>query len=355
MRVRTCVIGVGRMGANHARCLSEMPEADLLALADADVERARETASRFGCREYANYVEMLHDEQPDAVIIAVPTPLHLQVATQVIARGCHLLVEKPMADTQENAHEIMEAARVAGVRLAVGHIERFNPAVRRLKQLIQDGSLGDILSISAKRVGLPSPHHGQTNVVVDLAVHDLDVIRFLLDTQPQVVSSVVGRLFDGVSEDHADILLLAGDVPCVIQVNWVTPVKVRTLSVVGTAGYADLNYITQRLELFERQPIHPSPLYTELVERYAEPSKTTIYEGGGEEPLKAELRAFFDSITEGFEPEAGGEDGLAAVQLAEKVLNGAIRVGEKPASTPRRVVKKVPGGAEIEPLPEHVS
>jgi UDP-N-acetylglucosamine 3-dehydrogenase len=355
MRVRTCVIGVGRMGANHARCLSEMPEAELLALADADIDRARETAERFGCREYANYVEMLHDEQPDAVILAVPTPLHLPVATQVIAKGCHLLVEKPMADTPENAHQIMEAARGAGVRLAVGHIERFNPAVRRLKQVIQEGTLGDILSISARRVGLPSPHHGQTNVVVDLAVHDLDVIRFLLDARPQVVSSVVGRLYDGVAEDHADILLLAGEVPCVIQVNWVTPVKVRTLSVVGSAGYAELNYITQRLELFERQGLHPSPLYTELVEKYAEPSRTTMYEGGGEEPLKAELRAFFDSITEGFDPEAGGDDGIIAVELADEVLMSAIRVGEEPASAPRRVVKTVPGGAEIEALPGHVS
>ena len=354
MKVRTCVIGVGRMGANHARCLSEMPEADLLALADADSDRARETAERFGCREYANYAEMLHEEKPDAVILAVPTPLHLPVATQVIAKGCHLLVEKPMADTPENAHQIMEAARGAGVRLAVGHIERFNPAVRRLKQVIQEGLLGDILSISARRVGLPSPHHGQTNVVVDLAVHDLDVIRFLLDARPQVVSSVVGRLFDGVAEDHADILLLAGEVPCVIQVNWVTPVKVRTLSVVGSAGYAELNYITQRLDLYERQGLHPSPLYTELVERYAEPVRTTIYEGGGEEPLKAELRAFFDSITEGFDPEAGGEDGIIAVELADEVLQSAIRVGEAPASAPRRVVKAVPGGRSGA-LPGHVS
>lgn len=325
--VRTCVIGVGRMGANHVRCLSELPEAELLAISDLDAPRTRELAGRFGCRAYTDYPAMLAEERPDAVVLAVPTPFHLPVALDVIARGCHLLVEKPLADRPANAEKIIEAARGAGVRLAVGHIERFNPAVRKLKEVIADGILGRILSVSARRVGLPSPHHGSTNVVVDLAVHDLDVIRFLLGQRPRILSSVTGRLSGGVSEDHADILLLAGDVPCVLQVNWITPVKVRTLSVVGSAGYAELNYITQTLQLYRTQPADDLDSYKELVARYGDAARDTVSQGG-EEPLKAELLSFFQAIEQGVEPEVNGDDGLIAVQMAEEILEGATRVGD---------------------------
>jgi UDP-N-acetylglucosamine 3-dehydrogenase len=323
--VRICVIGVGRMGANHVRCLSEIPEAELLAISDLDAPRTRELAGRFGCRAYEDYPAMLAEERPDAVVVAVPTPLHLPVALDVIARGCHLLVEKPLADRPANAEKIIEAAREAGVRLAVGHIERFNPAVRKLKEVIDEGTLGKILSVSAKRVGLPSPHYDDTNVVVDLAVHDLDVMRFLLGTDLRVVSSVTGRLIGGPSEDYADILLVAGEVPCVVQVNWVTPVKIRTLSVIGSMGYAELNYITQILQLYRRQPVEPQISYRELVATYGEAERETVH-AGGEEPLKAELRAFLHAVADGIPPEASGADGLAAVELADAALGIARQV-----------------------------
>lgn len=326
MSVRTCVIGVGRMGANHVRCLSEMAEAELLAVSDLDEERVNELGARFGCRAYRDYGKMLAEERPEAVVVAVPTPLHLPVALDAIGRGCHLLIEKPLADSPENAGRIIEAAGQAGVRLAVGHIERFNPAVRKLKEVIDAGDLGKVLSVSAKRVGLPSAHYDHTNVVLDLAVHDFDVMRYLLGAELRVVSSVTGRLIGGPSEDYADILLLAGEVPCVVQVNWVTPVKIRTLSVIGSAGYAEMDYITQTLQLYRRQPVEAEPNYRELVVAYTSAERETVH-AGGEEPLKAELRAFFRAVVEGAEPEVRGEDGLIAVQMANDVVEGATRVG----------------------------
>ncbi|MEO7665459.1 MAG: Gfo/Idh/MocA family oxidoreductase [Dehalococcoidia bacterium] len=322
MTVRICVIGVGRMGANHVRCLSEMPEAELLAIADANSDRVQELAEKFGCRSYSNHRAMLLEEKPDAVVIAVPTPLHTEVACDSIEQGCHVLVEKPLADPPEQARLIIDMARSRHVRLAVGHVERFNPAVRKLREIIKEGTLGRVLSLSARRVGLPSPHYQDTNVVVDLAVHDLDVIRYLLGDELRVLSSVTGRLTGGPSEDYADMLLLAGSVPCVIQVNWVTPVKIRTLCVVGDAGYAELNYITQAIELYRRQDIPASANYKELIARFSEPERETI-RGDGEEPLKAELKSFFRAIQTGEEPEANGEDGLAAVELAESALGFA--------------------------------
>lgn len=325
MTVRACVIGVGRMGANHARCLHELPEADLLAIVDANEDRVREMAGKYGCRAYTDHIQMLEQERPDAVVIAVPTPMHYEVATDVIARGCHALIEKPLADSAGQAQEIIDIAREKGVRLAVGHVERFNPAVRKLKEIMAGGQLGRILSISTRRVGLPSPHFRETNVVVDLAVHDLDVIGYLLGQKPRVLSAVTGRLSGGPSEDYADILLLTGDVPCVIQVNWVTPIKVRTLSVVGDAGYAEMNYITQTIELYRTQAVEPNATYAELVSRFGQPERETIHRAG-EEPLKAELKSFFRAIETGEEPEAGGEAGLSAVELAGEVLSRATSV-----------------------------
>ncbi len=323
-----CVIGVGRMGSQHARCLAEMDEGRLLAVADPDAPRAQTVAERSGCRSYADYREMLATERPDAVIAAVPTLLHAPVARDVIRQGCHLLIEKPLADSPAVGRDIVRWARDRGVRLAVGHIERFNPAVRRLREVLQAGLLGDILSISAKRVGLPSPHLNDTNVVVDLAVHDLDVISFLLGGRPRVVSAVTGRLIGGPHEDYADILLVTENVPCVIQVNWVTPVKIRTLAVVGTLGYAELNYITQTVDLYCRQPVEPPASYQDLVARYGEAGKETIH-SGGEEPLKAELRSFIAAIDSGREPEVTGEDGLVAVELAFEALQLGRQVGAR--------------------------
>ncbi len=325
MTIRTCVIGVGRMGANHARCLHELPEAELLAIADASEERGQELATKFDCRSYTNHLAMLDAEKPDAVVIAVPTPLHAQVALDAIERGSHVLVEKPLAQHPDQARTIIDAAHAKGVRLAVGHVERFNPAVRKLKEIMDSGDLGRILSVSARRVGLPSPHFSETNVVVDLAVHDLDVIRYLLGQQLRVLSSVTGRLTGGPSEDYADMLLLADTIPCVIQVNWVTPVKVRTLSVVGDAGYAELNYITQTIEMYRRQVIESTASYLELIARYGEPERETI-KASGEEPLKAELKSFFRAIETGEEPEANGELGLAAVELCQQILASATTV-----------------------------
>jgi UDP-N-acetylglucosamine 3-dehydrogenase len=302
-----------------------MPEAELLAVADPNEERAQELAERFGCRSYSNHRAMLMEEQPDAVVVAVPTPLHTEFACDAIERDCHLLVEKPLAGTPEQALAIIEAARGKDLRLAVGHVERFNPAVRRLREIILGGDLGRILSVAARRVGLPSPHYQDTNVIVDLAVHDLDVIRYLLGEPLRVLSSVTGRLTGGPSEDYADMLLVAGSIPCAIHVNWVTPVKVRTLYVVGDAGYAELNYITQTIELYRRQDEATPANYRELIAQYSEPQRTTIT-GGGEEPLKAELRSFFDAIHSGGEPGASGEDGLAAVELAQAALDYARHV-----------------------------
>ncbi|HUW95652.1 MAG TPA: Gfo/Idh/MocA family oxidoreductase, partial [Anaerolineae bacterium] len=140
--IKAAVIGVGSMGMNHARIYDALEGVVLVGVCDAHSEQANRVASRYRTRPYSDHVALLDEERPDLVSIVVPTGLHHEVALDVIDRGLHLLVEKPIADTVTNAQEIIERAQARGVQLMVGHVERFNPAVSELKRRLEDGHLG---------------------------------------------------------------------------------------------------------------------------------------------------------------------------------------------------------------------
>jgi len=248
--LNVAVIGTGNMGKNHVRTYSEMENVNLVAIADIS-ENGKLLAEKHGCKYYSSYKEMLDDEELDAVSVCVPTGLHYEVAKDVIGKGVNLLVEKPITRSVKEAEDIVSLAEAAGVKLAVGHIERFNPAVRRLRELIKAGKLGDVTSIVARRVGLMPPQIRDANVVIDLAVHDIDVCNFLLGKKPDNVLCESGKAIISKREDFADIFMKYGSTNVFIQVNWITPVRIRALHVTGTKGYAELNYITQELVLYE--------------------------------------------------------------------------------------------------------
>ncbi|HXQ84670.1 MAG TPA: Gfo/Idh/MocA family oxidoreductase, partial [Xanthobacteraceae bacterium] len=177
--LRIGVIGVGVMGSNHARVLSELPGVKLIGVADPDRKRRDLVARTLGCAAFDDAEALMH-HGVDAVIIAAPTHLHRDIATACAARGIHVLVEKPIASTVEESRAIVAAARRAGVTLMVGHVERFNPAVESIKKAIKDQ---DILSIAITRVGPFPPRMSNVGVVIDLAVHDIDLIRWFTDSE----------------------------------------------------------------------------------------------------------------------------------------------------------------------------
>src|SRR5476651_139613 len=189
--LRVGVIGAGVMGSNHARVLAGLPDTTLVGVVDPlPAHRARATELT-GCRTFATLDELI-GEGIDAVTIAAPTHLHHEIALACIARGIHVLVEKPIASTVEEGREIVTAAANAGVTFMVGHVERFNPAVAAIKQAI---SGEDILSIAITRVGPFPPRMSNVGVVIDLAVHDIDLIRWftesdIVEVQPQLSSAV---------------------------------------------------------------------------------------------------------------------------------------------------------------------
>lgn len=317
--INVAVIGVGNMGRHHARNYFELPEANLVAVSDSRPEIGKEIAEKFNCKFYQNYRQMLRDEKIEAVSIVVPTKLHKQMAVDSIRAGKHILVEKPIASTLRDGQEIISEAKKRGVVLVVGHIERFNPAVRRLKDLIDQKKLGQIISIIAKRVGPSVPQIKDSGVLIDLAVHDIDIMAYLLEKEPTKIYVNGGRALSGGKEDYAEIFLNYGPISGYIQVNWITPVMIRELCVTGTKGYASLNYITQELNFFQSKYKKEYNDFGDFVIKFGTPQKISI-PIEHQEPLKLELKSFLKSIQDKTAPEVSGEDGLRALRIALKAL-----------------------------------
>jgi UDP-N-acetylglucosamine 3-dehydrogenase len=316
--LRVGVIGVGVMGSNHARVLAGLPGVRLVGVADPDRPQARFVANALGTTAVDDVAALL-PLGVDAVSIAAPTHLHRDIALTCINRGIHVLVEKPIASNPDEGRSIVTAARRAGVTLMVGHVERFNPAVDTIKDAIRGE---EILSISITRVGPYPPRMSNVGVVIDLAVHDIDLIRWFTDSEIEEVQPLTASAM----AEREDIALLqfrtASGVLAQINTNWLTPFKARTVHVATRDKYIIADLLTRQVtECFGFQPDgsysmrHLSVGYTE--------------------PLRAELIAFFTAIREGGIPIASGEEGVASLEIAMRCMEE--RAARAPQRKPRRV------------------
>jgi UDP-N-acetylglucosamine 3-dehydrogenase len=315
------VVGVGVMGGNHARVFSDMAGVQLVGVADPDVKQREFVARTLGCAAFTD-MDGLLGSGVDAITIAAPTHLHHDLTLECISRGVNVLVEKPIAPTVEEGRAIVAAARRAGVTLMVGHVERFNPAVESIKRAIKDQ---DILSIAITRVGPFPPRMSNVGVVIDLAVHDIDLIRWFTDSeiveiQPQLSSAVAER---------EDIALLqfrtASGVLAHINTNWLTPFKARTIHVATRDKYLIADLLTMQV--------------TECFGFQADGSYSMRHLSVGySEPLRAELLAFIDAIRSGRVPAVTGEEGVASLEIAIRCLNAQpLQSNLAQHKTPRRV------------------
>jgi UDP-N-acetylglucosamine 3-dehydrogenase len=285
------------MGRHHVRVYSEMPEVKLVGVADVDASR-QELADTFKAPFFHDYQEMLSNHAIDAVSIAVPTRLRQPITTFVLRQGIHALVEKPIAHTPAEADELIDLAKKHDRIFAVGHVERYNPVVLRLYELIKAGTLGHVLSVVCKRVGGFPTIEPQTDVIVDLAVHDIDIISSLLGHTPRIIGSHISRTFHSRRPDAAEILLEVGGASGFIQANWVTPVKIRTISVTGTKGYVEANYITQDITVYEHSELPDAARFDDFVKQLGNP-KTHTEHIEKSEPLRVELETFVAAILSG--------------------------------------------------------
>ncbi len=318
--IRAAVIGVGAMGKHHARVYNDLENVELVAVADPDEGRRLALARRYKVAAYADHEDLLKQERVDAVSVAVPTVLHREVAAAVIERGVHLLIEKPIASTVQEAQEIIDQAARAGVTLAVGHIERFNPAVTELKRRLANGDLGRIFQIHARRLS-PFPHYVRdVGVVIDLATHELDIMRYLVGDEVERVYAETGR---NVHERHEDMLSgvirFGNDVLGVLDINWLTPTKVRELRITGEQGMFLVDYLDQDLYFYENSEA-PSRWDTMALFKGVEEGNVLKIRVSKIEPLEAELRAFVDAVVNGTGPVVSGLDGLRAIALAHLLI-----------------------------------
>ncbi len=334
-KLRVVLLGIGRMGRNHLRLTSESSDFELVGVIDPAKAASRAPGSP-GPTFYPD-IASLRSVDFDAAIVATPTVTHLDVVLELVRMKKHVLVEKPIASTFAQGGEILRAAADVGVKVAVGHVERFNPALRKVREVIRGGWLGDPIHFSFTRVGgYPETILEGNNVLLDLAVHDIDAFRSLVGPV-RVESSMAHSSFRPGVFDTAEIFLDSAAGPTAsVHVNWVTPTKIRTLRVTGTRGVCFMDYILQSCELHGgnlTQRIEPARVESfDSIQEHYRTTDRVVFGVTKEEPLLIQLRQFAKYLREGDPGELCiGDDALAALLVAERAMQAAARKVERPA------------------------
>ncbi|MEO0096339.1 MAG: Gfo/Idh/MocA family oxidoreductase [candidate division WOR-3 bacterium] len=317
--MKVAVIGVGNMGRHHARVYSELANVKLVAIADINEKAGYEIAEKYKCNYYKDYRRMLSTSKIDAVSIAVPTNLHREVAIECCKRKIHILVEKPIADTVQSAQEMINCAKNNNTLLFVGHIERFNPVVQELKKLVRHKIFGKIITISTKRVGLFPSQIKDANVITDLAVHDIDICNFLLQEQPKYVFTRAGKALNSKRIDYATINMIYKNTEAILQVNWITPIKVRELALTGEKGYVEINYLNQSMKIYKSNYEKTFDSYGDYIVKFGVPD-TIERHLPAKEPLKEEIKNFLGVISNRRATIISGEEGLNALKICLKAI-----------------------------------
>jgi len=315
--MNAAVIGVGNMGRHHARVYTELPGVKLVAVVDSNDKIGREIAEKYGCQYYPDYEKLLKHEKVDVISVAVPTSLHKQIAIAFLERRIPVLLEKPIADTISNAREIIEVSRKNHTTLCIGHIERYNPVIQELKKLIDNHRFGDIISFGTKRLGLFPSQIKDADVIIDLAVHDIDICNFLTGRRPISVYAVAGKALNSKRIDYASIFLKYEKFSAVLQVNWITPIKIRELTVTGTNGYAEVNYLNQSIKIYKSNYEKTFDSYGDYIVKFGIPHIEEMALKT-QEPLKNEIVNFLAAAVGKKSNIVTAEDGLLALEACLK-------------------------------------
>jgi UDP-N-acetylglucosamine 3-dehydrogenase len=303
-KMNVAVIGCGSWGRNHIRVYNDLGNASIIAIADMNTATAKEFGERYSVDWYTEPEKIFERDDVEAVSICTPTVTHADLAMQAIEAGKHVLVEKPMTNTTDEAKELINAAKKRGVHLAVGFVERFNPAVSEAMNIISKGEVGEVILAHTRRVSRRPLRIGDVGVIKDLAIHDIDIVNQLFKSKAKTVFASAGSIAHDF-EDYANIIVcFDNNRSAFIETNWLTPRKVRTLTITGTEGLITVEYITQQI-------------IVENNERLYQP----FLDYG--EPLLRELDSFVNSILNDESPEVRGEDGLRALEISEAAIQSA--------------------------------
>jgi UDP-N-acetylglucosamine 3-dehydrogenase len=322
--MKVAVVGAGAMGRNHVRVYRDLPGVEMVAIADGDAATAVAVAGAFGCEPYTDYREMLEVARPEAVSVAVPTHAHHQVVLDALAAGCHVLVEKPIASSLAEAADMVQLAERAGRLLAVGHIERYNPAIIELKRRLEAGELGRTFQIHARRLGPFPARVRDVGVVIDLATHDIDIMRYLSGSEAVRVYAETKREVHTSNEDLLNGLVrFENDMLGVLEINWLTPTKIRELYVTGERGMFRADYLTQDLYFFENAEVTGVQYEALSMLRGVSEGAMIRFALQRAEPLRAELESFVAAVGGEDARTVSGRDGLEALTLALAMIESA--------------------------------
>jgi UDP-N-acetylglucosamine 3-dehydrogenase len=304
-KLGVAVIGTGFWGRNHARVFTELEETELLAVCDISAERAKAVAKQFGVKAYTSTAKMLKIKGLDAVSVCTWSTSLAKEALKALKAGKHVLVEKPMAANSKQAETLLKTAEKEGLHLSVGFLMRFIPGLQHIRKAFESQEIGEIVCATAKRVSEWPERIGDVGVVKDLAIHDIDVMRYLFGSDPIAVYAKTGSMRHKKFEDYAHIMLtFERGKNAFIEANWLTPYKTRVLVVTGSRAIAKLDYITQELTI-------------ETAEKTVQPRIPW------QEPLKLELQHFARCVFGKEKPFITGLDGLKALKIAEAALKSS--------------------------------
>lgn len=312
------LIGAGVMGYNHARVLSDINEIILVGVSDID-QNNLDKVTKFCKNKYLDYNDLLMEEL-DAVVICTPTKLHKEIAIKAMNKGIHVFVEKPIAINELEAKAMIDCAKNNSVHFTVGHIERFNPAIQFLKKELDEGNLGKAYKINIHRAGPFAKRIRDTGVIIDLAIHDIDIARYLIGSEYKRLYAETQRKIHTAHEDlFYGLLTFQNEAVLNLNVNWLTPTKIRKLMVNGEKGMYELDYISQELYFYE------NPEYDQEVldaQKGISEGKQIKFMIRNQEPLRLEMEHFLD-ILNGKKPCVSAEDATEALRICSLLLKSA--------------------------------
>ena len=333
-KIKVGVIGVGKIGTHHARILSRLGNVELAGVADTNLWRAHLAAWKYKTLAFRDYRDLL--PHVEAAVLAVPTPLHGEIGLEVLQRGIHCLIEKPIASTQEEAEKLVEASEQKKALLQIGHVERFNPAILQAIPLIRHPKF-----ISVERLGPYDPRVSHISVVLDLMIHDLDI---LLSLVPSGVKSLdaVGACLLSDSEDIANARIRF-DSGCVadMSASRISMEKSRKIRIFQDDSYLSIDYLHASIKICRKK----SPVVKSLKDvavDYIHLQKT--------EPLQSQMEHFLQCIRQDREPLVSGEKGMQALKLGLEILQKLkpyrLQKSEAQAETPNWLERLTSGRSQ---------
>ncbi len=320
MTLKAAVIGVGQIGRHHARVYRSIEKVELVAVVDADPTAFSKLTRSSQTRGYVDYRQMLEAEAPDLVSVCVPTKLHCEIAREILQRGIAVLAEKPLAVTVAEGEQMISAAETGKAALMVGHIERFNPAIIEVKRRLETKEIGQVYQLHARRLS-PFPARVQdVGVVLDLASHDIDVMRYLTGANvARVYAETASRVQRGHEDMLSGLLRFSDGAIGVLDINWLMPAKIRQLTIIGESGAYIVDYLTQDLYWHQDGNV---PIAYEAINVVRGPSEGDVVKVQirRREPLQVELEAFVDTVLSGNPAPVSGLDGIATLRLANSLI-----------------------------------